>query len=140
MLQPSRSCLIEHHGELVDATLLLAGALADLRLNDAFGNGTSNLLDDVGKTLDTAWILIQQASGELQLSLLRLSVLVLEVVVSRAVGVAASALFRILTLEWSHGRRRHLGLFNLLLLLERLTLNPLDHLVLLVSDTLVCLW
>ena len=139
MLQPSRSCLIEHHGELVDATLLLAGALADLRLNDAFGNGTSNLLDDVGKTLDTAWVLIQQASGELQLSLLRLSVLLLEVVVSRAVG-AASALSGFLTLEWSHGRRRYLGLFNLLLLLERLTLNPLDHLVLLVSNTLVCLW
>ena len=139
MLQPSRSCLVEHHGELVDAALLLAGALADLRLNDAFGNGTSNLLDDVGKTLDTAWILIQQASGELQLSLLRLSLLVLEVVVSRAVG-AASALIGFLALEWSHGRRRHLGLFNLLLLLVRLTLNPLDHLVLLVSNTLVCLW
>ena len=140
MLQPSRSCLIEHHGELVDATLLLAGALADLRLNDAFGDGTSNLLDDVGKTLDTAWIFIQQASGELQLSLLRLSVLVLEVVVARAVG-AASAIIRFLTLEWSHGRWRHLGLFNLLLLLERLTLNPLNHLLgLLVSNTLVCLW
>ena len=71
MLQSRRCSLIEHHGELVDATVLLA-RFVNLGLDDAVGDCCSDRIQHVRKTFDASRVLVEQSPRELKLRLFRL--------------------------------------------------------------------
>lgn len=65
-----RRCLVKLSGKLADATLFLPWTLVDFGLDDSLGNSFSNLDQHVGEAFETARVLSQEPSRELQLSLL----------------------------------------------------------------------
>ena len=58
-MEARRGSLVEHGRELTDATKLLARALANVRLDDAFGDSAANFHHNVSKAFDATRVLRQ---------------------------------------------------------------------------------
>ena len=67
--QPRRSRLAELRRKLANTALFLARALDELGLDDTVGDRFTDLIDDVGETLDATRVLGDQPPSELKLSL-----------------------------------------------------------------------